>query len=329
MAIILITHDLTVVQQTSDRVCVMRYGEIVERGETAQIFGDPQHPYTKHLIASEPSGRPDPLDESAAEVIRADALRVVFQIKHGSVFNRKKLDVVAVNDLTLRVRAGETLGIVGESGSGKTTLGMSMIRLLKPTAGQVLYKGDRIDHLSRRALRPLRTQVQVVFQDPFSSLNPRMIVRQIIGEGLTVNGIGEDTAARDRLVEEALGEVQLPPGVMDRFPHEFSGGQRQRIAIARAMVVKPQFVLLDEPTSALDLSIQAQIIDLLRDLRRRHDLSYLFISHDLKVVKALCHNVIVMQDGDVVEAGRTSDVLEEPKTDYTKRLVDAAFNIHA
>ena len=329
MAIILITHDLTVVQQTSDRVCVMRYGEIVERGSTEDIFTNPQHPYTRHLIASEPSGQPDPLDEGSAEVMRADDLRVVFHIKHGSFFNRKKLELIAVNDITLKVRAGETLGIVGESGSGKTTLGMSMIRLLSPTAGQVLFKGQRIDNLSRRELRGLRTNVQVVFQDPFSSLNPRMIVRQIIAEGLTVNKIGESAAERDRMVEEALGEVQLPPDVMDRFPHEFSGGQRQRIAIARAMVLRPEFILLDEPTSALDLSIQAQIIDLLRDLRRRHDLSYLFISHDLKVVKALCHNVMVMQQGDVVEAGRTSDVLEQPKTDYTKRLVDAAFNIHA
>ena len=329
MAIILITHDLTVVQQTSDRVCVMRYGEIVERGRTADIFGNPQHPYTKHLIASEPSGRPDPLPDGSPEVMRTDDLRVVFNIRHGSFFNRKTLELVAVNDVTLGIQAGETLGIVGESGSGKTTLGMSMIRLMKPTAGQVTFKGDRIDHLTRRQLRGLRTNVQVVFQDPFSSLNPRMIVRQIIAEGLTVNGIGADSAERDKMVEEALAEVQLPADVMDRFPHEFSGGQRQRIAIARAMVLRPDFILLDEPTSALDLSIQAQIIDLLRDLRRRHDLSYLFISHDLKVVKALCHNVMVMQHGNVVEAGKTADVLEQPKTDYTKRLVDAAFNIHA
>lgn len=329
MAIILITHDLTVVRNTSDRVCVMRYGEIVERGDTEQIFTDPQHPYTKHLIESEPSGLPDHLPEAAPVVMEARDMRVVFKIKHGSFLNRKTLDLVAVNDVSARVRAGETLGIVGESGSGKTTFGMSMIRLLDATSGEISFEGERIDTQPRKQLRNLRTRVQVVFQDPFSSLNPRMIIRQIIAEGLIVNNIGANRAEREEMVRQALAEVKMPPDILDRFPHEFSGGQRQRIAIARAMVLRPKFILLDEPTSALDLSIQAQIIDLLRDLRRKHDLSYLFISHDLKVVKALCHNTIVMQNGKVVEAGPTQQVLENPQTDYTKRLVEAALNIRA
>ncbi len=328
MAIILITHDLTVVRHTSDRVCVMRYGEIVESGDTEQIFTNPQHPYTRHLIESEPSGEPDPVSEAADTVMETRDLRVVFKVKHGNLFNRKTMDLIAVNDLSARVRAGETLGIVGESGSGKTTCGMSMIRLMEPTAGEISFEGQRIDNVARANLRHLRTRMQVVFQDPFSSLNPRMIIRQIVAEGLIVNNIGTNAAERDQMVREALADVQMPPDILDRFPHEFSGGQRQRIAIARAMALKPKFILLDEPTSALDLSIQAQIIDLLRDLRRKHDLSYLFISHDLKVVKALCHNTIVMQSGKVVEAGPTKQVLENPQTDYTKRLVDAALNIH-
>jgi len=328
MAVILITHDLTVVRNTSDRVCVMRYGEIVERGTTEQIFTAPAHPYTKHLIESEPSGQPDPLREDAEEVMRGQDMRVVFKIKHGSFLNRKTLDLVAVNDVNATIRAGETLGIVGESGSGKTTLGMAMIRLLDPTGGEVTFDGRRIDNIPRKHLRDIRTRIQVVFQDPFSSLNPRMIIRQIIAEGLVVNNIGKNGAERTEMVKQALAEVQMPADVMDRFPHEFSGGQRQRIAIARAMVLRPKFILLDEPTSALDLSIQAQIIDLLRDLRRKHDLSYLFISHDLKVVKALCHNVIVMQHGNVVEMGPTAEVLESPQTDYTQKLVDAALHIH-
>jgi peptide/nickel transport system ATP-binding protein len=256
-------------------------------------------------------------------------IRKVYKIKHGSFWNRKAIDLIAVNDVSLKVRSGETLGIVGESGSGKSTLGMSLIRLQPVTSGEIEFQGKRIDSLNKRELRPYRTDMQVVFQDPFSSLNPRMIIRQIIAEGLVVNNIGKSDAEREALVRKALEEVQMPADVMDRFPHEFSGGQRQRIAIARALALQPKFILLDEPTSALDLSIQAQIIELLRDLRRRHDLSYLFISHDLKVIRALCHNVIVMQDGNVVEAGPTQEVLENPQTDYTRRLVDAAINIHA
>lgn len=327
MAVILITHDLGVVRATSDRVCVMRYGEIVEVGTTEQIFANPQHPYTQHLINSEPSGLPDALSVDAPVVMETKNLRKVYHIKHGGFLSRKVLDLVAVNDISLKVRAGETLGIVGESGSGKSTLGMSLVQLQSATSGEVYYDDNRIDQLKKPEMRKLRTDIQVVFQDPFSSLNPRMIVRQIIAEGLVVNKIGANEQARDELVRDALAEVQMDADVMDRFPHEFSGGQRQRIAIARAMVLRPKFVLLDEPTSALDLSIQAQIIDLLRELRRKHDLSYMFISHDLKVVRALCHNIIVMQNGNVVERGPTADVLQNPKTDYTKRLVKSALGM--
>lgn len=329
MAVILITHDLTVVEKTSDKVVVMRYGEVVERGTTEGVFANPQHPYTKHLIASEPKGLPDPLAAQATPLMVAEDMRVAYRITHGGVFSRKRTDIVAVNDVSCTIRRGETLGIVGESGSGKTTLGMAMIRLLDANGGKITFDGQRIDSLNRQAMRPLRPRIQVVFQDPFSSLNPRMIIQQIIEEGLIVNGIGNSSADRRNLVARALEEVQMPSDAMQRFPHEFSGGQRQRLAIARALAMNPDFILLDEPTSALDLSIQAQIIDLLRDLRAKHDLSYMFISHDLKVVKALCHNVIVMQHGNVIEQGPTCQVLETPQNAYTQRLVDAAFNVIA
>ncbi len=329
MAVILITHDLTVVEKTSDNVVVMRYGEVVERGETSEVFSNPQHPYTKHLLASEPKGHPDPLDPSAEPLMTAEDMRVTFRISHGGFFSRKHTDLVAVNDISTTVHRGETLGIVGESGSGKTTLGMAMVRLFEANRGKITFDGQRLDGLTRKEMRPLRPRIQVVFQDPFSSLNPRMIIQQILEEGLVVNGIGKNAAEREELVGQALDDVQMPRDAMQRFPHEFSGGQRQRLAIARALALKPDFILLDEPTSALDLSIQAQIIDLLRDLRAKHDLSYMFISHDLKVVKALCHNVVVMQHGDVVETGPTGQVLENPKTEYTRRLVDAAFKVVA
>jgi peptide/nickel transport system ATP-binding protein len=329
MAVILITHDLTVVEKTSDRVVVMRYGEVVERGATRDVFAAPQHPYTKHLLASEPKGRPGSLDPQAAPLVTATDMRVSFTLTSGGMFSRKRAELVAVNDISATLRRGETLGIVGESGSGKTTLGMAMIRLLTASGGRIKFDGIDITRLSRKEMRPLRTRMQVVFQDPFSSLNPRMIVGQIIEEGLQVNGIGSSAAERKEMVGQALEDVQMPRDAAQRFPHEFSGGQRQRIAIARAIALKPEFILLDEPTSALDLSIQAQIIDLLRDLREKHDLTYMFISHDLKVVRALCHNVIVMQDGNVIETGPTSQVLENPSTEYTQRLVRAAFNVIA
>lgn len=329
MAVILITHDLTVVSNVSDDVVVMRHGEIVERGRTKDVFKNPQHPYTKHLIESEPKGEPDPLPEGVPQVLTGEGLRVVFSLKSGGFFNPIKKELVAVDDVSAIVREGETLGIVGESGSGKTTFGMSLIRLGEYQKGIITFKGDRIDDLSRKDLMPYRPRMQVVFQDPFSSLNPRMIIRQILEEGLIVNNIGGSAAKRDLLIRQALDDVQMPQDALERFPHEFSGGQRQRLAIARAIVLKPEFILLDEPTSALDLSIQAQIIDLLRDLRRKHSLSYLFISHDLKVIRALCHNTIVMQDGKIVEAGLTENVLGNPSTEYTKRLVKAAFDVVA
>lgn len=329
MAVVLITHDLTVVSKVSDTVVVMRQGEVVERGNTQEVFENPQHPYTKHLINSEPKGHPDPLPENAEPVLSGLHMSISFMLKAGGFFNPKLTELKAVNDISATIHKGETLGIVGESGSGKTTLAMAMIKLGNYQKGEITFQGNRIDQLSRKDMQPYRTRMQVVFQDPFSSLNPRMIIRQILEEGLIVNNIGGSAEARDALVRQAMDDVHMPHSALDRFPHEFSGGQRQRLAIARAIVLSPEFILLDEPTSALDLSIQAQIIDLLRELRRKRDLSYLFISHDLKVVRALCHNVIVMQRGQVVEMGPTEQVLTDPKTAYTRRLVDAAFNVVA
>lgn len=329
MAIVLITHDLTVVRSVSDTVVVMRHGEVVERGDTQSVFNNPKHPYTKHLIESEPKGLPDPIDDDAPLVMQAENINVMFRLKQGGFFTPSKMDLIAVNDVSATIHQGETLGIVGESGSGKTTFGMAIIKLGEYQKGAISFNGQRIDHYSRKEMRPLRPRIQVVFQDPFSSLNPRMIIRQILEEGLIVNGIGANATDRERLLLQALDDVHMPHDALDRFPHEFSGGQRQRIAIARAIALKPEFILLDEPTSALDLSIQAQIIELLRELRRKHNLSYLFISHDLKVVQALCHNTIVMQNGKIVEAGPTYEVLNKPKTEYTKRLVQAAFDVIA
>ena len=327
MAILLITHNLTVVRQASDNVCVMRYGEIVETGKTSEVFENPQHPYTIHLIQSEPRGEPDSIAEDADEIMRGDNIKVRYELVSGSMFKKVKTELMAVNDVSLDVRQGETLGIVGESGSGKTTLGMTLIRLNQTTSGEVRFRGERIDNLSHQDLRPYRPRMQVVFQDPFSSLNPRMIVRQIIAEGLIVNNMCKSGSEVTERVKKALIDVQMEPEMMDRFPHEFSGGQRQRIAIARMIAMNPEFVILDEPTSALDLSIQAQIIDMLRELRRQYRLSFVFISHDLKVIKALCHRVIVMENGVVVETGQTKEVLENPKEPYTAKLVDAAFNV--
>ncbi|MBF2734958.1 MAG: ABC transporter ATP-binding protein [Betaproteobacteria bacterium AqS2] len=327
MALLLITHDLTVVEKVADRVCVMRYGEIVERGATKDVFGAPKHPYTKHLLASEPRGEAGTLADGAPELMRGDGVKVRYELRTGSMFRRRREELMAVNDVSLRLREGETLGIVGESGSGKTTLGMTLIRLQRATGGEVRFDGDRIDGLAPRQLLPYRTRMQVVFQDPFSSLNPRMIIKQIVAEGLIVNDMCKTAAELDERVARALEEVQMERDVMDRFPHEFSGGQRQRIAIARAIAMEPELILLDEPTSALDLSIQAQIIDMLRELRRKHKLSYIFISHDLKVIGAMCHRVMVMEHGKVIEEGPTAEVLRSPRQDYTKKLVQAAFDI--
>lgn len=325
MGVILITHDLTIVRQVSDRVAVMRLGHIVERNDTATLFAAPMHPYTQKLLASEPSGLPDPVTDGARTMCAVDKLRVEFTLRWGGMFSRKTRELVAVDDVSIALQEGESLGIVGESGSGKSTIGKSILRLLDPQSGTITYDGERIDSKTKAQMRPFRTRLQVVFQDPFSSLNPRLSVKNIIEEGLVVNGLGGNRAERDALVRQALGDVEIDPNVLNRFPHEFSGGQRQRIAIARALVLRPEFIVLDEPTSALDLSVQAQVVDLLRRLQRRYRLTYLFISHDLKVVRALCHRVVVLKDGKIVEQGTTADVLERPTTDYTRRLVQAAF----
>jgi peptide/nickel transport system ATP-binding protein len=327
MAVILITHDLTVVRQFADHVYVMQHGQVREEGPTEQIFGNPQHPYTRRLLSSEPKGQALPIAADTETMLKGEGVKVSFTLKKGGLFNATRSELVAVDHLSLDLRRGETLGLVGESGSGKTTFGMAMLRLQAMQAGRVSFRGEAIEGLDRKGMRPFRQRMQVVFQDPFASLNPRMSVRQIIEEGLIVNRIGANRAERIERVKQALRDAGLPDTILERFPHEFSGGQRQRLAIARAIAMEPEFILLDEPTSALDLSVQAQIIDLLRNLQREKGLSYLFISHDLKVVRALCHRVLVMLHGKIVEEGPVADVLENPKTDYTRRLVRAAFDI--
>ena len=328
MAIMLITHDLTVVRKTSDRICVMRYGKIVERGITEDVFNNPQHEYTKHLINSEPSGEPDPYDASNKNyIIQGQQCTVKFTLKKGNFFNQKKTELIAVNNVDIKARYGETIGIVGESGSGKSTLGMSLIKLQDINSGKIFFKDEEIQDYNTKQLKDLREHMQIVFQDPFSSLNPRHTIKQIIGEGLEINRKDLSKKEKDDLIKKTLNEVNLDEAVLHRFPHEFSGGQRQRIAIARAIILNPEFILLDEPTSALDLSIQAQIIDLLRSLRRNHNLSYIFISHNLKVIRSLCHYTLVMKDGKVIEEGITKNVLDNPVNDYTKQLVQSAFEV--
>ncbi|AWK87941.1 microcin ABC transporter ATP-binding protein [Azospirillum thermophilum] len=326
MALLLITHDLGVVRKMADRVCVMNQGEIVEQAGVADLFIRPQHPYTRKLLAAEPRGNPLTPPESTPEVMAADTLKVYFPIKKGLL--RRTVDHVrAVDGVSVTVRQGHTVGVVGESGSGKTTLGLALLRL-HASDGAIRFDGTDIQGWQSKRLRPLRRQMQIVFQDPYGSLSPRLSVGQIIGEGLKIHGIGS-AAERDGLVARALEEVGLEPSSRHRYPHEFSGGQRQRIAIARALVLKPRFVVLDEPTSALDMSVQAQIVDLLRDIQARHNLAYLFISHDLRVVRALSSHVIVMKDGKVVEQGPTRRIFEEPQQDYTRALLAAALNLEA
>ncbi|RMI15085.1 ABC transporter ATP-binding protein [Sinorhizobium meliloti] len=327
MSMLFITHDLGIVRKIADRVCVMTKGKIVETGPTAEIFANPQHAYTRHLLASEPRGEPPPSDASRPIVIEAKDMKVWFPIKAG--FLRRVVDhVKAVDGIDLTLRAGQTLGVVGESGSGKTTLGLALTRLIS-SKGRIAFVGEDIDAYSFREMRPLRNRMQVVFQDPYGSLSPRMSIADIIGEGLKIHEKALTDGERDQRVAAALEEVGLDPATRWRYPHEFSGGQRQRIAIARAMVLKPQFVMLDEPTSALDMSVQAQVVDLLRDLQRKHNLAYLFISHDLKVVRALANEVIVMRLGKVVEQGPAERIFEAPTEDYTKALMAAAFNLEA
>ena len=328
MAIMLITHDLTVVRKTSDRICVMRYGKIVERGNTEEVFKNPQHEYTKHLINSEPSGEPDPFDETKKDlIIEGQKCTVKFILKKGNFLSQKKSELIAVNNVDIKTRYGETIGIVGESGSGKSTLGMSLIKLQEINSGKIFFKNQEIQNYNTQKMKELRQHLQIVFQDPFSSLNPRHTVKQIIGEGLEINRKDLSKEEKENLVKKTLNEVNLDESTLHRFPHEFSGGQRQRIAIARAIIMNPEFILLDEPTSALDLSIQAQIIDLLRSLRRNHNLSYIFISHNLKVIRSLCHYTLVMKDGKVIEEGITKDVLDNPINEYTKQLVQSAFEV--
>ena len=325
MAMLLITHDLGIVRKMANRVYIMQGGKIVEEGQTEEIFTAPRDAYTQHLLAAEPKGMPPAANDTAPVVVETDDLKVWFPIKKGAL--RRTVDYVkAVDGLSLKLRAGQTLGVVGESGSGKTTLGLAILRLISST-GQIAYVGNRIDELTTRQMRPLRKDMQIVFQDPYGSLSPRLSVGQIIEEGLLIQNPELDYAQRRTWVSEALKEVGLDPGVQDRYPHEFSGGQRQRIAIARAMVLKPKFIMLDEPTSALDMSVQAQIVDLLRHLQKKRDLAYLFISHDLKVIRALCNYVIVMRAGKVVEEGPAKDIFSNPKEEYTRTLMAAAFDL--
>ena len=329
MAVLLITHDLTIVQKVSDRVYVMKQGEIVEHNATRPLFENPEHPYTRLLLGSEPTGMADPLPEDSPVILNAEKIRVDFVLKESGWFRKKKELLTAVKDLDLYLRKGETLGLVGESGSGKTTFGQALIRLLD-CSGDIHYHNHKISDYSRTQMRPLRKNIQIVFQDPFSSLNPRMSVKQILEEGMLVNHIGASDQEREKLIVKALVDSGLDGGsILNRFPHEFSGGQRQRLAIARAIALNPDFILLDEPTSALDLTVQMQIIDLLRKLRDERNLSYLFISHDLRVIKALCHRIIVMNHGTIVEQGTTEEIINNPKEEYTRKLFRAAFDLAA
>ena len=324
MAILFITHDLGLVRRFADHVCVMQKGKIVEKGSVSTVFNAPQHPYTQSLLSAEPKGAPLEDDPQAPVVVSTDNLRVWFPIKRG--FMRRTVDhVKAVDGVSLKIREGSTVGVVGESGSGKTTLALAILRLIR-SDGPIVFLGNPINQLSISQMRPLRRDMQIVFQDPYGSLSPRMSVGEIVAEGLTVQRPELNLDQRRDIVAKALTETGLDPSTMDRYPHEFSGGQRQRIAIARAIVLEPKFIVLDEPTSALDMSVQVQIIDLLRDLQRRMSLAYLFISHDLRVVKALAAYLIVMRNGQVVEEGPAREIFEHPQQEYTKALFAAAFH---
>ncbi len=325
MAMLLITHDLTIVKRHADRVVVMKDGRVVEQGRVAEVFANPRHPYTRMLLATEPKGRPAPVAPDAREVVQGEGVKVHFPIRRG-FFRRTVAHVKAVDGVSLAVREGETLGLVGESGSGKTTLGLALLRL-EGSEGAIRFEGQDIQGLSRAVLRPLRARMQIVFQDPYGSLSPRMSAGEIVGEGLTVHEPGMGEADRGKRVAAALEEVGLEPAMATRYPHEFSGGQRQRIAIARALVLKPRLVVLDEPTSALDVSVQAQVVELLRDLQARHRLAYLFISHDLRVVRAMAHRIAVMRGGRIVEEGEAEALTSNPREPYTRALMAAAFEL--
>jgi microcin C transport system ATP-binding protein len=325
MAILLITHDLSVVRKVANRVAVMYRGSLVEMAETKTLFEMPQHEYTRMLLGAQPKGQPNPVNENAHPIVQAQDLKVWFPVKKG-VFQRVVDHVKAVDGVDITIRRGQTLGVVGESGSGKTTLGLAILRLLR-SEGSVMFNGRLMSDMSSGELRELRRDMQVVFQDPYGSLSPRLGVEQIVSEGLEVHFKDLSRSEREDRVVQALREVGLDPDVRSRYPHEFSGGQRQRIAIARAMVLNPKFVILDEPTSALDMSVQAQIVDLLRGLQEKHGLAYMFISHDLRVVRAMSHDVMVMRGGVVVEKGPTAQIFENPQEDYTRALIAAAMNI--
>ena len=327
MAMLMITHDLNIVRHMADDVCVMNGGEIVEAGTTAQIFESPQHSYTQHLLSAEPKGDPLEVAAAAKEVITCDDLKVHFPIKAG-VMRRIVGHVKAVDGVTISVRAGQTVGVVGESGSGKTTLAMALLRL-QQSVGPINFEGADIQGLDIKHMRPLRQRMQIVFQDPYGSLSPRLSIGQIVEEGLKVHNPDMSREDRRDLIGQTLEEVGIDPGSQGRYPHEFSGGQRQRVSIARALVLKPRLIVLDEPTSALDMSVQAQIIDLLRDLQRHHGLAYLFISHDLKVIRAISHEVVVLRAGKVMEQGSAKQIFDAPRNDYTKALMAAAFELRS
>ncbi len=325
MAMLLITHDLGIVRRMADTVSVMNDGKVVESGDAQDVFENPQHEYTQHLLSAEPKGRPDPAP-AGASILKGDDVRVWFPIKRG-VLRRTIGHIKAVDGISVDIRAGHTVGIVGESGSGKSTLGRALIRLEHAT-GHIAFNGQSLEGLDWKALRPLRREMQIVFQDPYGSLSPRMSISQIIEEGLIIHNLGTPEE-RQKQIADALEEVGLDASMRDRYPHEFSGGQRQRIAIARALALKPKFIVLDEPTSALDMSVQAQIVELLRGLQKKYNLAYMFISHDLKVVRALAHDVVVMKDGKVVEQGSSDQIFDAPQQPYTKALLAAALNLSA
>jgi microcin C transport system ATP-binding protein len=327
MALLFITHDLGIVRKIARDVAVMQKGKIVEAGRTADVFANPQHPYTRMLLAAEPKGEAPERDAAAKPIVEANDVRVWFPIRHG--FMRRTIGhVKAVDGVSLTVREGQTVGVVGESGSGKTTLGLAILRLIR-SQGTIAYCGRSLSGLSVKQMRPLRRDMQIVFQDPYGSLSPRLSVAEIVEEGLIAQKTRLDASQRREAVARALADTGVDPASMDRYPHEFSGGQRQRIAIARAMALDPKFVVLDEPTSALDMSVQAQIVDLLRDLQKRRGLAYLFISHDLKVVRALASEIVVMRRGEVVESGPAREVFAAPQSDYTRALFAAAFAMEA
>jgi microcin C transport system ATP-binding protein len=325
MALLLITHDLGIVRHMADNVVVMQKGKAVEQAPAQKLFAKPQHAYTKMLLSAEPTGNPPPLDPNAETLVTTENLKVWFPVKRG-FFRNTVSHIKAVDGISCEIKAGQTLGIVGESGSGKTTLGLAILRLIS-SKGPITYRNQRLDGLNSNTMRPLRRDMQVVFQDPFGSLSPRLSVLQIVEEGLQIQNPSMSAQERRVRVGQSLAETGLDPETMDRYPHEFSGGQRQRIAIARALALSPKFIMLDEPTSALDMSVQAQVVDLLRKLQAKHNLGYLFISHDLRVVRALANEVIVMRNGLVVERGSSADIFNNPKEDYTKALLAASLNL--